>query len=346
METAIENPQQIVTCVQEFALSEQLAGRLVETFGPMFAEAKGIIEQSSQIKVTDATQLSEMKRCKTLRLQLRDIRTGADKARKAMKEESLRTGQAIEKVSKVVSMLTEPEEARLEEAEKFAERAEAKRKGELKSAREGLLAPFGVNTAYYQLGDMPEAQFAELLASTRLAHEATIAEAARIEAERVAAAKAKAEEDARVRAENARLQAEAAEKEAAAKAAREEAAAALAAEQAKAKAAQDAADAELRKANEARIAAEKEAQRVIDEAAAKAEAARLADAKKAKDEAAAAAKAARAPDRDKLTAYAAALRAVVLPATTTPEGKAAARRAASIASTAADAIDELIREMN
>ena len=288
----LDNPiQKIVT---ESGLSRGLGDDLVQAFGPPFAEASNLIAASRQIVVTDATQVTEMRAARTARLKLREIRTAAEKRRKEMKEDSLRMGKAIDNVAKTIAMLTEPEEARLEEAEKFAERAEAARKASLRSSREELLRPFNIDTSYYDLGSMPDVTFAGLLESTRIAHEAKIAAAKKAEDDRIAETKAKAEEDARIRAENERLRQERADQ-----------AARHAKKQAEA-------EAKLRAEREAREKLERE-QREREQA----------EAKKKAAEARAAKKAAMAPDADKLRALARDLSAVKRPQMATEEGEAA-----------------------
>ena len=80
---------------------------------------------------------------------------------------------------------------------------------ELKAEREEALRPFGVNTAFYQLADMPEPDWAALLNSTVAAHRAKEEAAQKAEAERIAKEQAEAAERERIRQENERLRQEA-----------------------------------------------------------------------------------------------------------------------------------------
>lgn len=173
---------------------------------------------------------------------------------------------------------------------------------EIRASREKLLAPFGVNTAFYQLADMDESTFSELLSSSRLAYEAKIAEAKRAEAERIAAENARKEEEARVRAENERLRQEAAERERAVEAERKQAEEARRAAEAEARQEREASEAKLREERSAREKLEREAKE--REAAEK---------RRVEAEERAKRRAERAPDRDKLLAVAASVRAIVVP---------------------------------
>lgn len=94
------------------------------------AEAKSII-------VTDETQVSLMERAREGRLILKDKRVSIEKTRKALKEESLREGQAIDKIARYLKDLIEPIENYLEEQERFVELKQAREAAE-KAERERI----------------------------------------------------------------------------------------------------------------------------------------------------------------------------------------------------------------
>jgi len=336
-ETAPKSELAII--IETSGLPVNKATALLEAFTPLVNEAGKLCAMAGQILVTDATQLTEMKEARKVRLALKDVRVAAEKARKELKADALAQGKAIDSANKWLLERIEPAETQMEAAEQFAARAEAKRKADLVESRSRVLAPFGVDPIIYPLGEMSDAQWAQLLDGSRLAFEAKQAAAAKAEADRLAAEEAARVEQARIRAENDRLRSEA---EAAAKAAAAERAKVEAerrAAEATARAEREKAEAELRAANEARQKAEREAQRARDEAAAKAKAEKDAADRRAKAEAEAARKAAAAPDADKLRAFAAALRAIPQ-----PQGDAF-RVARNIVGNAADAIDDLANEV-
>jgi len=64
---------------------------------------------------------------------------------------------------------------------------EVERKAATRESRETLLAPYGVDTTLYKLGDMPEATFQQLLDNSRTAYEAKLAAEAKAEVDRIAA---------------------------------------------------------------------------------------------------------------------------------------------------------------
>lgn len=304
---------QLATIVEQNNLVPETARSLIEAFTPVFAAADEAVKASAGITVTDATQVREMKAARTARLKLREIRIQTENARKTMKEDSLRRGKAIDGIANIVKFMIEPEETRLEECEKFAERAEAARLNALADARRAMIAPYVNDPAEYPVTSMSEEAFAATLDGLKAARQRKLDEEARVAREREEAARLDREERARIAEENARLKAErdAAERERAAEAAR------VAAERA-------AADAE-RRAAEAKAAAELKAERDrVAALEAKAKAEREAEAARVAEEERARTAAANAPDLAKLKAFADAVRGVAVPDCTTEAGKAVA----------------------
>lgn len=346
-------PQEVALVVHQSGLEADSELAIQTTFAPLFAQAKDWEAKVATIHVTDVSQVREMKLARESRLALKEIRVIAEKNKKRLKEDSLRRGKAIDFVYNTFEGLVKPLEERLKEQEEFAIRQEAARKAKLKAEREEALRPFGVNTQFYQLGEMPESAWIDLFKSVIAADVAKKAEAAEAEARRIAKEKAEAEERERIRVENERLKAEAAERErlakieaeriaaeraateAAAKAEREEHEAEIARQQAearrivaeahekarkdreaadaKAKAEREAADAKVRAEREAREKAEAEANRLRA----------IEEAKKAA-EAEARRKAELAPDKEKLKSVAGIVRAIKVPAVSEGPAKIAA----------------------
>jgi hypothetical protein len=342
LEIMPDQQKELSAIVQQNALPQDQALSLQTSFAPLFKEAGALIAQSRNIVVTDASQVAQIKLSREFRLLIRKVRISGEKTRKELKEASLRTGKAIDAFNTILVHMLGDEETRLEEQEKIVERAEQVRKDALKSSREAALKPYGTDTAFLALGEMPDATFAQLLENACAGHEAKLAAARKAEEDKIAAENARLKEAARICEENQRLKREADEREAAAKIEREAAAqkqreadalaakmkaeadAALAAERAKAQA--EAARIKAEADAAAKLAADKaKAEREAAEAIAVAERAKAAkleseakaraDAEKAAIEAerAAARKAAAAPDKAKVAAFADAIRAVPMP---------------------------------
>lgn len=326
MSTALEvvNPK-LEEAFAKMELSVEGATSLRNAFAPHFTKFEEIVGRIKAVDIVTPKQAREF------RLALKAERVACDKTRKAQKEDSLRRGKAIDGVYSVYEYQVTPVEEAMEAVEKAAEIAEANRKQALAESRRAELTPYR-DTQFYDLGSMPEAAWAQLLADAKLSHETAQAVAAKVEQDRIAAEKAAAEAKAkreaeeaaereRMKAENERLAKVAAEE----RAQREEA-------EKKAKAEREAAEKkaqEERKAAERKAAAERaEQQKAIDaerkkreeaEAALKAKA--DAEAKRVAAEKAAQKKAAAAPDKRKLEIFASLLRNLETPAMATPDGK-------------------------
>jgi hypothetical protein len=261
----IEPGNKLAKIVEEQHLEAMEGKALVAAFWPLFVTAETLLAEAAKISVTDATQVTQIKASRELRLKLRRVRIDGDKTRKDFKEESLRRGKAIDGIGALLASKITPMEERLEEMEKFAERKEAERKAALVETRLAILRPYGFDLSPYvnALADMSEETFAEMHRLHRTDYEAKIAAAKKAEDDRLAAEEAKRVEDARIHAENARQKAELAAQEKAAAEERRIAAEALAAEQARAakeKADLEAkAEAERRKAAAEALAAENKA---------------------------------------------------------------------------------------
>lgn len=355
---AVEVPKELETAVAKTGLTQDGAKSLAEAFAPHFVKFHKTAEDAKAVKE------NAPKAARAVRLALRSIRVEADKTREELKAESLRRGKAIDGINNILKFQLVPIEEAMEKIEKAEELAEAKRISDLTLERSELLRPYADPT-FYTLGIMPEAQWSQLLAGAKAAHQAKIDAAAKAESDRIAKEKAEAEERERIKAENERLRQEAIAAEAKAKAEREAAAKARAIADAKAKKEREEAEAKLKAARDeadrlARIEREKaEAALKIEReksAKAKAEAdakalkerieqeeklkaeifarekleaekarAAAAEQKRIADEALAKKKAAAAPDKEKLMDFAASLKSSKPLEMSTEDGFAAAR---------------------
>lgn len=297
---------------------------LLLTLRPLAEQAADIMRQAEGLTVTSIEQKDEMRKSRELRLALRKVRVEVEGARKSLKEESLRRGQFIDGISKIVREKCEATEARLEDQEKFAERQEAARKAKITAERVSILAAYEINTAFMDLANMPAEDFDRLVAQSRDAHQNKLEREKREAEERAAREEAARVEAERIRAENARLRAEAAERERLATIEREKAAKAqreAEAEAARAREAQAKAEAKLRAEREAKERAER-------------------------DEANARRRAERAPDRDKLIALSQAVAALSIPTLTTADGKKVQRVVENTIKSCSGAILELAKELD
>ncbi len=285
------------------------------------AKAEKLKLTAETLTVTDVSQVAEMKLARQTRLTLREVRIAIEAKRKELGETYLRKTQQINAEAKQLREIIEPLEARLLDQEKFAERAEEARLAKLAAERTEAISKYGEVSASINYATMPEEEFAKLLSDAKAGHDAKIAEAKRIENERIAKEKADAEERERIRLENERLKKEAVEREAAAAAEREKAR--LEAEKA-AEVARKEREAIEAKAAEQKAKADAEAKAERE----KAEALQAEIDRQLKDQREAAAAEARrkedaelAPDKAKLEAFAFQIRNIPIPTITSKIGQ-------------------------
>lgn len=215
---------QLAKVATEAGLVGPARQELIDAFLPDFSSAWNLSVQAKDISVTDPGQKDEIRKARDMRLQLREVRIASEKRRKALKEDSLRRGQAIDKVAKVITQIAEPAEAKLLEMETIAERLEQERRSKLRADRVMQLAPYGVDTTCIDLAGMEDAAFFRLLEDSRLAADAREKAAREAEEKRKADEAAREAERQRLKAENDRLRRENERREAEAKRARDDAA--------------------------------------------------------------------------------------------------------------------------
>ena len=303
-------PKEALAVVADAGLPATAAAQLKEKFLAMFADAEVWVAEAKAIQVTDAAQVELIERARDMRLKLSKIRCNAERTRKSLKEESLRTGRAIDGIANVLKALIEPVEAHLAAQEEFAARQAEERRNALRAARAAALGPFcegGVWSGTLDLSALEQDDFEVLLAGTEARCKARLDAAKKAEAERAAAERAASAERERLRVENERLRQEGVAREAAAAIERDRIAKERLAESRKAEA--EAARLRLQAENERKLREQAEAaaraERAATEARAKAERDRI-----LAEQAAAiaeAGRAAKAPDREKILAFAAAV---------------------------------------
>ena len=311
---------QLNAVVKQSDVEQDCAVALRDSFAKQHAS---IIEWRTKATMIDNPQdEKQQKVARQIRLNLRDARIDVEKTRKALKEESLRRGKAIDGYANILKYLAEPAEAYLLEIEQYAERKEAARISEMVADRTAKLMALEVDPAIYNLAAMDEPTFADLLDASAKKKAEREELARRMEAERIAKEKAEAEERERIRAENERLkkEAEAAEKARASELARIEAE--RKAEREKAEKARLEVESKLEAERKARAEEERKAQEAREKAEADAKAKASAELARIEAEKEQAENAAKAPDREKLIAYATALGAVQMPELKSKGGKA------------------------
>lgn len=305
MNTEIElnNETQLAAVAKDNALTAPASEQLLSAFAPMAKQARSLVAQSHGV--------TDPKLARAFRLKLRETRIEIENTRKRLKEDSLRTGKAIDGMANILKYVIEPVEEQLEAHEKAAERAEAARIESIRRDRHEQLAAVGVDGTFYNLGAMPDDAFSQLLDASKAAHVAKMEAARKAEDERKAKEAAEAADRERIRLENERLKKEAAEREAALQAERARVASEQAAAAEKARKEREEIERKMQAERAARAKAEQDAA-----------AAKKAQEDRDRAEADARRKAAMAPDRDKIRALGEMIRATAMPEVASKEAQA------------------------
>ena len=209
----IQVPVELVATFKKLGITDDEASSLMTTFGVPLTEAGVILDTYKNIQVTDESQVKEMAEAKEKRLILKKIRNGVENTRKALKEDHLRKGNAIQAVANYIKDEIEPAEAYLELQEKFAEIKRAERDAKIRAERIEKLMKYTDNISLYNLDNLEDETFELLLNKLKKEYDDKIA-AEKAETERLdKIEKERIAEQKRVIAENAKLRKEAEEKE-------------------------------------------------------------------------------------------------------------------------------------
>jgi len=205
---------QLVKVINESGLDKSKAQVLLQNFSNYFEIAADWENKAKALTVTREDQRTEMKMAREGRLFLKQKRVDVEKTRKQLKEASLREGQTIDAIAKILTNLIVPIEEDLENKERFAEIQEANRKAILKSERELELQPYAEFVPYgLELGSMGEDDYLKVLKYAKAQLQEKLDAEKKVEEDRIAKEKAEAAERERMRLENERLKKEAEEKE-------------------------------------------------------------------------------------------------------------------------------------
>lgn len=164
-------------------ISDEKAALLIDHFTGFYDVAADWKAKAEAIKVTSTDQVAEMKMARTGRLFLKDKRVAIENLRKKLKEESLREGQAIDRVARELKGLIEPIEGYLETQEKYAEIKEAERLQTLRNIRTPVLLELGYQLSAGDPSSYTEEEYIQLIDSLK-AVKAAREEAERAEQER------------------------------------------------------------------------------------------------------------------------------------------------------------------
>jgi hypothetical protein len=171
---------------------------------PELSHLKGLLERGREIVVRDASESDLIVCAREIRITLKRARNAIENKRKALKENIVLRGKAIDGMANVFKAMIVPVENHLEEQERFAEIQEKKRLDELVASREVALLPYlndPLNLTCYDLRNMTDQGFDQLLKSSKIAFEQQQEAERKAEEERKAKAEAERKEQERIKEE-------------------------------------------------------------------------------------------------------------------------------------------------
>lgn len=155
-------------------LPETTAKKLQFEFNKYLDQISDWELKAKQIVVFSSEQKEEMQEARQARLHLVKVRSAIEKRRKELKEDGLREGQAIDGIANTLKGLIMPIEKYLESQETFAKREEEQRKALLQEKRVLELKRFEVDCTFFDLANMPDAQYERLLHTSEMDYLAKI----------------------------------------------------------------------------------------------------------------------------------------------------------------------------
>ncbi len=210
----MDKNNELVAVIEQQGLQPSKVDSLMSSFAGYFTEAKKIAGESKDIVVSNEAQIEDMARAREYRLKLKEIRVNADKTREELKSQSLREGNAIQGVFNIIKALIVPVEEYLEKQEKFAEFKEMERKASLYGERVEKLSKYVTDVTLYNIKDMADEVFANLLAGCQASWEKAREDEANAEKDRLAKIESDKIEQEKIRIENQKLKEEADKREA------------------------------------------------------------------------------------------------------------------------------------
>ena len=174
---------------QEFKLEKQEAEKLTTGLAVTLKEREVFISEYEELIKVELTT-DTIKLCRDLRLRIVKNRTkGIEAWHKTSKDYFLQGGRFVDAIKNKEIAVNIQMEEKLLEAETFFERIEAEKQEKLKTERLEKLSEVCDNAQMYPVGMMEQEAFDELFNGLKLAKEARISEALRLENERIEAEK-------------------------------------------------------------------------------------------------------------------------------------------------------------
>ena len=185
-------------------LGKTEADQVSAVFTPMLARMKELETEYNQV-ISQEINPEVCKKAKELRIKFVKTRTGTDEIHKKAKAYYLAGGRFVDSWRTAQRFSAVNKEGELEKIEKHYELIEKEKKDKFESERVALLSRFVNDVSFYNLREMSEQGFDQLLNSSKIAFEAQKEAEKKAEDDRIKFEQEEKAEHDRIRAENAIL---------------------------------------------------------------------------------------------------------------------------------------------
>jgi len=197
---------------EEYGLEKVQAENIEKAFLPKIAEREGLTQIYEQI-ITQEVTLELTEHAKSARLKLVKVRTGIAEVHKTQKAFFRAAGLYVDAWKNKETLPVTQMEEKLLEIEGYYENIERQRLDKVENERILKLQKLEIDPEHYDLRNMSEPGFEQLLEASKIAYQERIKAEKKVERERIAKEKADAEEQERIKKENEILKKEAEERD-------------------------------------------------------------------------------------------------------------------------------------
>lgn len=180
---------ELIVIVEQSGLEKTKGQVLLDKFSGYFKDAGEYEQKLNAIALKETPEKADIQAASVFRKAMKAKRVEVENTRKALKEESLREGQTIDSIAKILKNLIEPLEEKAESIEKYYERKAAAEKELRRQARMEALLPYNVAVQAGLIADMDEAMWENYFRGIVVDHEAKLEAERKAEAERIEAAR-------------------------------------------------------------------------------------------------------------------------------------------------------------
>jgi len=208
------NQQLVKVDPKEYGLDAGKAKDIERAFSPKIAERDGLVKVYSRIISEKITQ-DLVVEAKAVRLKLVKVRTGFSEIHKTQKVFFRAAGLFVDAWKNKETLPVVQMEEKLSEIEDYYPKIERAKLDAVEKSRIGKLQKYQIETEHYDLREMSDAGWDQLLKSSGIAYDIRLAEEKKLEKDRIAEENRREKEAEKNRKENIRLKKDADKQEAA-----------------------------------------------------------------------------------------------------------------------------------